>query len=768
MSDRLLAALVEGVEAEIGDGFFRSLVRTLAEALRVEYAFVSELTQHGTHFRTLALWERGAFVLNVEVALDGTPCEAVLGGEASFHSDRLQELFPRDTVLADWRARSYGGVPMLDSAARVVGHLAFVHDQPLADGVQALAVMRIFAKRAVAEVERLRVARELGASEARLASLVANATDAIISYDAEGTIVLCNASAARILRAAEPEIVGTPIWRFSTAEGRAATEAVIQQLDRDPASRFYAGPEAGLRGTRADGTSYAFEATLSRSEAGGQAFYTVIFRDLDERAAQESELAELRSELRDTQALTNSILESASDAILSFDGEGRIVFLNPSAARLLRVEAEAVLGTSMWAFSTEKGRPVVEAVLGELAKNPKAHIFISEREGVHVRRADGSSFLAESSVFRGDIGGRTFYTTIFRDLDERSEEEKELARLRSDSELLREELQQVLNFEEIVGRSAALAKLLGDVELVSATETSVLIQGETGTGKELIARAIHARSPRAARPLVKVNCAAIPAGLVESELFGHERGAFTGATETRVGRFELAKGGAIFLDEIGELPLDVQSKLLRVLQEREFERVGSSRTLQADVRVIAATNRDLKTMMAEGRFRSDLFYRLNVFPVALPPLRERAEDVPLLASFFIARYAPQIGRAATRLSASATDRLLRYAWPGNVRELENVIERALILAPREASELDVPATLLPTAAPAAPLAPVAPARPTAPAASLEEVERQHIATTLRAAGGRIEGAHGAAKRLGLSPSTLRSRMQKLGIRRENL
>jgi PAS domain S-box-containing protein len=626
--DSLLEALADGLEGRVGEGFLAGLVQALAELLGVSYAFLAELTQGGTHFRTLALWQRGALGPNLEVPLDGTPCEAVLQGECCFHPDRLQELFPRDLGLVDWGARSYGGVPMLDSQGQVVGHLAFFHDAPLQDGAQALAAMRIFAKRAVAEIERLRVDRELRASERRLASIMESATDGIMSYGADGCIVLVNESASRTLRAPVSEIVGTPIWRFSTAEGRAATEAVIQRLERTPGSRFYAGPEAGLRGTRADGTTYAFEATLSRSEAGGQPLYTVIFRDLDER----------------------------------------------------------------------------------------------------------------------------------------QKEERELARLREQSDYLREELQQVHNFEEIIGRSPALGRLLRDVESVAATETGVLIQGETGTGKELIARAIHARSRRAQRPLVKLNCAAIPAGLVESELFGHEKGAFTGADARRIGRFELAAGGTLFLDEIGELPLEMQSKLLRVLQEREYERVGGSQTLSADVRVIAATNRDLPAMIAAGRFRSDLFYRLNVFPVVVPPLRERAEDVSLLASFFIARQAPQIGRAATRLSAAARERLVRYAWPGNVRELENVIERALILTRADAEELDVSEALLLTPPSAEPAVRLAPA-PAAPLPSLEAVERRHILATLDATGWRIEGAGGAAARLGLRPSTLRSRMQKLGIRR---
>jgi formate hydrogenlyase transcriptional activator len=284
----------------------------------------------------------------------------------------------------------------------------------------------------------------------------------------------------------------------------------------------------------------------------------------------------------------------------------------------------------------------------------------------------------------------------------------------------------------------------------------VLIVGETGTGKEIIARAIHDRSGRRARPLVKVNCGAIPAGLVESELFGHAKGAFTGALQKRVGRFELADGGSIFLDEIGELPLDTQVKLLRVLQEQEFESVGSSRSVKVDVRVIAATNRDLAVMVRDGAFRADLFYRLNVFPIVVPPLRERRDDIPLLATFFLASLSKRLGKPLEGFTTHSMERLRAYDWPGNVRELQNVIERASILAQGPVVELQP--DLLPGAASP---------QETAPGLhSLEEIERRHILQVVRQVNWTIEGRKGAASILGLHPNTLRSRMKKLGITRE--
>ena len=357
------------------------------------------------------------------------------------------------------------------------------------------------------------------------------------------------------------------------------------------------------------------------------------------------------------------------------------------------------------------------------------------------------------------MGGRPLYTVIFRDLEERKNAAREMDELQRQNTYLREEIRSVHNFEEIVGASPTLRRVLEQVDLVATTDSSVLIYGETGTGKELIARAIHARSGRKARPLVKVNCAALPAGLVESELFGHEKGAFTGATERRIGRFELAHGGTIFLDEVGELPPDVQVKLLRVLQERELERVGGSQTVKVDVRVIAATNRDLPGAVGAGTFRQDLYYRLNVFPVTLPPLRERPEDIPLLVHYFVARYAAKIGRRISRVPKETMGRLVAYAWPGNVRELENVVERAVILSP--GPDLVVAPEALPAIAPE-----VLPERPAAAdAVPLERVERAHIVSVLRRTNWRVDGPRGAARLLNMHPSTLRSRMQKLGIRR---
>ncbi len=343
----------------------------------------------------------------------------------------------------------------------------------------------------------------------------------------------------------------------------------------------------------------------------------------------------------------------------------------------------------------------------------------------------------------------------FKRLSEKLAEENQ--RLEQEVRVLEEDLTTEYGFDEIIGHSVALKRVLKQVETVASTGATVLILGETGTGKELIARSIHQLSPRGQRSIIKLNCAAIPAGLLESELFGHEKGAFTGAISQKIGRLELAHQGTLFLDEIGELPLELQPKILRALQEKEFERVGSTRTIPVNVRLIAATNRDLGQMVADKQFRSDLYYRLRVFPITLPPLRERREDIPLLVRCFVDRHARRMNREITSIPTDVMQALTNWNWPGNIRELENFVERAVILSKGPAlraplSELTVP-KLEQTPAQDSP--------------TLESAEREQILSALREAKGMIGGLDGAAARLGLKRTTLNSKLKKLGIGRRD-
>jgi formate hydrogenlyase transcriptional activator len=334
-------------------------------------------------------------------------------------------------------------------------------------------------------------------------------------------------------------------------------------------------------------------------------------------------------------------------------------------------------------------------------------------------------------------------------------------RLAEEKLYLEEEIRTEYHFEEIIGESPALKRILRQVESVGPTNATVLILGETGTGKELIARAIHDLSPRRNRTFVKLNCAAIPTGLLESELFGHEKGAFTGAIMQKIGRLELAHEGTLFLDEVGDIPLELQPKLLRALQEKEFERLGSTRTIPVDVRLLAATNRDLTRMVADREFRSDLYYRLRVFPITVPPLRERAEDIPILVHYFAQKHAERMHRRIEIIPPEAMEALIRWRWPGNVRELENIIERAVILSPGPVLRI-----------PLAELAPVEGDEDSSgdrnSSGTLENTEREHILRILRETRGIIGGPKGAAARLGLKRTTLNSKMRKLGITREEI
>jgi PAS domain S-box-containing protein len=471
------------------------------------------------------------------------------------------------------------------------------------------------------------------------------------------------------------------------------------------------------------------------------------------------------------------ILRAAGEGIYGVNAEGKTTFVNPAAERMLGWKAEELVGHDMHS-SVHHTHPD-----GTHYHNHECPIYAAFRDGAvhqvdHEKffRKDGSSFWVDyTSTPIRDNGVLIGAVIVFRDVSQRHDADEklraahqEVERLRKKLELENAYLQEQIridgNHHGIIGRSAAIQQTLRQVDLVAPTDATVLITGESGTGKELVARAIHDDSRRGNRPLIRVNCAAIPADLFESEFFGHAKGAFTGALRDRIGRFELADGGTLFLDEVGEIPLSLQGKLLRVLQEGQFERVGEARTRNVDVRVIAATNRDLKAQVRRGRFREDLYFRLNVFPVELVPLRERADDIPLLAIHLLRNACKKLKTGELRLTEGDARRLSQYPWPGNVRELQNVIERAAILARNGRVRIDLPEG---GAVTTGRRMQASAAKPTVLTDDdRRERDRINIMAALEACGGKVFGRGGAAEMLDVKPTTLASRIKTLGIRFE--
>jgi PAS domain S-box-containing protein len=483
-------------------------------------------------------------------------------------------------------------------------------------------------------------------------------------------------------------------------------------------------------------------------------------------------------ELRRLRTRHQLILDSAGEGIYGLDAEGRTTFVNEAATRILGWRPDDVIGQPLHDIhhhSHEDGSPYPR-------RDCPIHAAIRDGQVHQVDfevfwRTDGSSVPVEYTstpiIEDGEITGAV---VVFRDISQRKRMEhqreeawQEIVRLKvqleQERDYLRDEINVNANFGEIIGNSLALKRTLAQIEAVAGTNASVLVNGESGVGKEMIARAIHLHSPRADKPLVKVNCASIPAELFESEFFGHVRGAFTGAHKDRVGRMQLANGGTLFLDEIGEIPLEQQGKLLRALQENEFERVGDEKTVSVDVRVVAATNRDLRAAVETGRFRQDLYYRLSVFPIDVPPLSRRMEDIAPLAQHFLELSCSELGREPLRLTQHHLDCLMRHDWPGNIRELKNVIERAVILSSGTQLRLDL---AMPEDEAGVPLARAlqtvaTPMGAYLTEAELREQEKHNMIAVLEAAHWRISGSGGAAQLLGVKPSTLAYRIKVFEI-----
>jgi PAS domain S-box-containing protein len=635
----LLRAIHEGTASETGDKVFAALAEHLCRALRTTSVWITRSMPQPGRLAALACWRNGQPVPPWEYEVAGTPCERVLDGALPLHiEDDVAGQFPDDASLKERGAASYLGVPLLDVDRRVLGHLAVLDTNPMPKELRAQALVRIFAARATAELQRMR------------------------------------------------------------AESQVHEEA--EKLGR--------------------------------------------------------------------------VLDGAIEAVIELDDQLFVTRMNRAAEELFRCPGKTAAGRDVgWLLSSESRERLAahaESLLARAAAEPE-----SELSGpLRAVRADRSEFPAEGSLSQFSKGGKTYFTLMLRDLKPRLDADRRIHALTVETDYLRQEVKELHNFDEIVGRSQPLRRVLADVNRVAPTAAAVLIQGETGTGKGLVARAIHAASPRSESPFVRVSCAATPAALLERELFGvedqslelfgEEADAFDGGAAQGDGRFALADGGTIFLDEVAALTPELQAKLVSVIQDGEFSPLGGERSRRVDVRVVCSTTGDLLQAVEGGKFREDLYELLNGFKVNLPPLRERRDDIPLLAAAFAQRFAGRAGRSLEELSQETVQRLRSYTWPGNVRELENVMERAVMTSPGSRLELD---RALPDSAQAESGAGAAKdaAGTIRTAKEMMELERANLIRALEACDWKVSGDGGAAKLLGLKASTMTSRMKALKIKR---
>jgi PAS domain S-box-containing protein len=600
-------------------------------------------------------------------------------------------------------------------------------------------------------------------SRAQLESVFQTVGDGIMVSDMAGNVLLVNEANGRIHGYESPDEIKLNINEFAPHYELFDPDGRPIPYEEWPLSKVLRGEAVTNWELRVRRTDIAREWFFSysgepvRDGRGGQVLGLLVTHDITERKAAEEALRQSEGRFRNmAEAAPVLIWIAGTDKLRTYFNKRWLAFTGRS------LEEELGDGWAEGVHPEDYAR-CIEVYTSSFDRREPFNMEY------RLRRADGSyRWLLDTGTPRFSSAGELLgFIGSALDINQRKESEEALRsvmeelhrvkeQLQVENVYLREEIEREHNFSEIVGRSDAIKYVLHKIEQVAPTDATALITGETGTGKELVARAIHGESPRRDRPLVKVNCAALSPGLIESELFGHERGAFTGAAGRKAGRFELADGATIFLDEIGELPLELQAKLLRVIQEGEFERLGGNRTLKADVRIIAATNRDLWKEVQAGAFREDLYYRLNVFPITMPPLRQRADDIPLLVEHFVGSFSRKMGKKITSVTPATLNALRNYHWPGNVRELANVIERAVINSGGPVLQISNLAETLRAGT------------PLAPGKTLEEIERDYIITVLDGTGWRIEGEHGAARILGLHPSTLRTRMAKLKVQKPNM
>jgi PAS domain S-box-containing protein len=627
-SYRVLKQILEGTASHTGQQFFRSLVKTLAETLHTRGAWITEYLEGKKRLRAISFWMDDHFVDEYEYDIFGTPCEQVLQRRELFHvPENLIRLFPKDPDLKPFNAVSYLGAPILSPDGHLIGHLAVQDTRPMPEQAKNIALFKIFADRASAEMRRLKSEQQLREREHQLSRLVGSVMDAILEMDQNLNIIQANSAATKLF-----------------SDGNSV------QLENQSMDRYF------------------------HSES--------------------------------VKKLKNLI-----HGIRNREKEER----------------------SLW-------------VPG----------------GFQVCKANGSLFQCEASLSCYEHHQNIYFYLVLRNITDRINAEKRIEILQTEKEILHREINHIHSGKEWIGGSPVMQRVLELVKRVAKTDATVLITGETGTGKELIARTLHAKSRRNHKPMITINCAAIPPALMESEFFGHEKGAFTGATESRKGRFLLADGGTLFLDEIGELPIELQPKLLRILQEGEFEPVGSSKTVQVNVRVIAATNRNLLKMVKDGTFREDLYYRLHVIPIEIPPLRDRQDDVIELARYFIGKLSRKTGRHDFRLSGSDHQALTSYSWPGNIRELQNVIERAVVTSSDGTLNLSriihgIPSEVVPDRTADRPSRVLS-------EHELRQAERINLLKALEQSKNKISGKNGAAALIGIPASTFTSRMKTHGIR----